>query len=711
MMIIHLLNNLPYASTNENVPYFETLAERDAWVEENLVGDKAKTLQPRSYRRYSYTSFSFKVQIKDNEAGFSYSYCKVDTNSGFETYWHMEGRYITSNTILYKCTMDLHMTFPLTLKEITNGVTNQAHVPDENYRGLSFDGGDKVIKSIRKLDENSVVYMYVFINKDSDDMGARFPWQDGKDLTADNDDWEVEDNSSIGASHRILVAPLTEVTKYRKTFIAVPASSEYGDLAYSPQWNNKELFKYIHENPANIINIKFSQFDCVHLGYSENDEDDVRYRRRYSEEYGEYIWKAFPSPASTLEADYYAYYPPFQSDVHDEYADTIDMPASKRSNMRVFSSRVSDPTVSWLQDRYVMEMAYHSWNEKTLERNTHRFYPFGDDNYKEHDITELIEGLRTFDVVIEANKKIEIPSWAFYVDNKDRWCVKFIHNMSMTPSDTQESVTFIRPDNMTNMRNENSNWDNDKEYSFNVTDWDTFRARNQVTAKHQFLLSGLKGIVGGLGIGNYRGQMGFIRDEYDRRNRVNRADAATRAAKELGEEVPTFDALDKGHTSLWSAVGSGLVSGVQAEIQTLIMRQNMKRAPGNVLGNGGATSDMNMNLNALHFTVIEYEYLSTDRDAMIQLIKRNGVAHNSYKFDKFENVKRKRFNVISVENAYEAIPSSYYKKYGVELLTALTEFIKTPRRYWIDKENMLNFEGDNSMEEKVVPKDGNTSIK
>lgn len=632
-MKITLLNNLPYNTNNENVPYFETEYERDTYLLRHMgIG---KELNVKSFNRPTQTTIKFRHSGKffDN---MNISYCMTEIE-GKKEFWRIIGtRSRNGRTTFYDGTLDIYMTYPVILPNITQGIMTQGHIPDALKLGLDFDGGNKEIKSVEKLPTVYEInnpgtskfsplisnWAYIFVSVREDTL-----------LTADE------------GVEAMVIRNFDNDFYAKMPYIVIPLqlSNEADTAVFS------EIVRMLAPRILSIKIVQFCPWQRMDGGSDVTNHDNIGTGRIRA------IGTLFDADPRWIDVPYIKY---FFSDFDYEH-NVYTIPALRQ-------------------------------------------------------VENTMSGLRDWDIGVENNFTLDIPP--LFIEGADKICIK----KRFLPTPNEASVTFRieawdENDEVIyeNMRDGECLMTLDKEWIYGVNAFDQYGATNPISRTFGVAMAGAKGFAGGAGMGSFwamnRYSKGLTQNRFVNTDDTSLymdlssipfadeqpalvADTSVTTLEEVripGESRKTGKELSK-------AAKIGLTTGAagagMAMAGAVINRQQMKARPNKVVGTGAAVLDMFLNKQSFSLVLVRYEFTTSERENILNGLYRDGYSVDNYVFDKFENVRRERFNTIDIANIDVVLPKSIYGDYSIELTNALISFYKTPRRYWSDWAYMNKFE-------------------
>lgn len=624
-MKIRLLNNLPYNNNKENIPFFNTVEERDTFVEDNLTNENYQWMTSKSFTKTSPTTFSFRMKKDKIQEGFSHTYCMTDIQGKIE-FWHIVGTYSTNaRTVTYTAELDIHMTYPTVLSEIEQGVMSQGHIPFEKMTGLTFDGGDKVVVDIQKIERTGDT------------------WDSPHGDTLVNNTWML-----IYINGRI-----------NEGSIALP-----NEKSFMTGKMNGNVFEPQYSAPFNVIIVPTTPI---------KDPSDV-YMETGVVEAMEAINAGGLSPY-VLDIQFTTF-TPWVRDTEGNIANLsywdYDWPG-------LFQGRTQFMILDFVAD----------FNEPSNEYTV--YMPYAE---------ESLDGIRDFDIMIENNKILDIPLQAV----EDSINVNFIHRYVPTPNEPEESIQINVGGKYRTIRGVDNIWTKSKDLAYGVNAFAQYKANKPLSSEFEIILSPLRGFLTGASLTTWFSANKFNRYGFTKEKLMGyepyEMSGLQMSNNEIGYggrqiiESKGGDPIKK--TVLTSTAKTALTFGGVGAISnlssTVMNRQDMKRRPQQIKGSGSALPDLYLNKQGFDFVRVEYEYTTTERENLLNSIYRDGVSVENYVFDKYENVKRRKFNVIDIVNIDMVLPQKYYVEEGLEIVNNIIEFYKTPRRYWNRLEEFMVFD-------------------
>lgn len=662
-------NNLPYNADSSNVPYFEDTRARDKWLNEKLEDNLPVIWEnTKSFTMTSPTEMTFRVKNNRIHDAFRKNYCYTKIQGKIQ-YWHITGYYSrNARTIEYTCVLDIYMNYPI-LSQVRNGVMTQGHIPEPLKSGLSFDGGERTIKSKEKLET-----LY-----DQADIGFGYDLETG----------ELNEKKNFGNFLYIFFSIKSKpkgdenltgtlVKKSDGSTVALPYAIGVFEINSTNDEDINDIFRHCS---GRIIGAKISS----HIPY-QNIEWQVLNQ----------AYKAGNMFVGTIATD--------EDGILTN--DTLDFPW-------LLAIYEKDTTLGIDSDDNEFNMPFSEM------LNTYVV----DDMATKNDITDQLNGLRDWEVGIENVCTFDLPTNFYdihYNLKKTDYRLVLERTCVPTPDIFTETYKFrleIKQQGnewhimREQMRQNETVINNDKDFIFGQNAFSTYKANNPISSSLELVLAPMRGAMMGMGMGSFWGgnrMLGGMReDRYiqydDWEGDIYDFSGIGPNGKgnidlHINQTIP--GARQKVGTQFTKRakvmMGFGAAGAGMALARTVMRRQEMKRKPLTIKGSGNGIQDYILNDFSNGPIRITYDYTTSERDNIINGIYRDGVQVGDYVFDRFStefihtnSIIRSRFNVLDISNIKESMPQSLYSTEGTEICAAIIAFYSVPRRYWHDHDNML----------------------
>lgn len=260
-------------------------------------------------------------------------------------------------------------------------------------------------------------------------------------------------------------------------------------------------------------------------------------------------------------------------------------------------------------------------------------------------VLELLDGLNEYSLSVDQVKEFKVPL-KYLVKEDEEVFIPFKKVMSFTPSDTKEAITFDWKDRWPEILDEFS-WTNETEIATYVNQLNEYKANNPNSG---------------------------------------------------AEFLKPLEAFANPLTYLKpaAAVSAG-VGAITGTAETAIQRNSMKKAPESVKGDAATYFTMATSYSPYSFMVKKREFVGNQREAVIDVIYRNGLQlNNEYIIKDYEEIKRKRFNYVRANNPSEALehdgtfPESVVNQFavifnrGVRVWQDIDKFKEFDYLFWAD---------------------------
>lgn len=280
---------------------------------------------------------------------------------------------------------------------------------------------------------------------------------------------------------------------------------------------------------------------------------------------------------------------------------------------------------------------------------------------------DLIEGINKYSLIIENQKEFSInPN--FITDNKT---IDFHHYASFTPN-WEERLKYINSKYIS-LTNENNAFTNTKEFIKGTDQLAQYKVNNPVNSKFEWfkplanpfnsfkIFKTPKLTIGGK-IGNtFNSPYGEAIDVNPIRGTIPRL------------KIP-FPRI----APIFQEIGIGL------------NRRNLKKSPDEFQGNGDINGDLIFNENGINFSLLEYEFITPERDSIIEDIKRYGVETIIYLIS-LKDLKQKSFNFFLLDDLDNSDNNDLKNLLSNEEYEELNNIVQQGFRIWWDIEKFLDY--------------------
>ncbi len=259
-------------------------------------------------------------------------------------------------------------------------------------------------------------------------------------------------------------------------------------------------------------------------------------------------------------------------------------------------------------------------------------------------ILELLDGINEYSLQIEGVKDFNLSLKNVFQDTDGKYKVRFTHGITPAPTSPQEYLSFHKDvNNKTYSLLDSSNtWANETEMAIFVNQLNEYKANNPST--------------GGFG-------QELIQDV-------------------IGTGVSAAaGAIVGGPIGAAVGAGAGLTKSISS---SLFGRSNKKKAPESVTGDESTYFNMIYSKQPYEFLLTKKEFVGFNRGSIIKILYRNGLPLDGspYIVDKFEDIKRDRFNYLKSFNINEAL--SYEAQYPEAVMNSLSLIFANGIRLWHD---------------------------
>lgn len=250
---------------------------------------------------------------------------------------------------------------------------------------------------------------------------------------------------------------------------------------------------------------------------------------------------------------------------------------------------------------------------------------------------ELLDGLRNFSLNIEGKKEIKIP---FNETNKLQ--LTLYKEFAFDYNEGYETWRIDRI-NTLHIPSEDNSFINDTELTIFTNQLEQYKANEPINSKLDFLKP-----------------LGRIA------NPLNWLNPATQIA--------------------------GTVNVATQELGTWLNRQNMKKAPEEVITGNGVFSNLAYGKIPFKLSIRHYKFIDSFRSQIIKNIYREGITpENKYNIESYEDIKRPNFNFLIIDNFIE---SNTNHDLPAPIIEEISNTLSSGVRIW--NNDFKNYEVDNN---------------